>query len=78
MNDFLIHICIKMMPGVRSIAMISVRTTIYTYYLKNLSGAPCSHFRNFLLFILRKTLVDQNDVEFDFSRGQALAMFPFL
>ena len=60
------------MAGVRSIAMTSVRTDILSYSLKkNLSRAPCLPFHN-LLFILGKNFSNQNDVEFDFSRGHAL------
>ena len=64
------------MPGIQSIAMISVRTTIVT--LKNVSGAPRSPcFIIFLLFILG-IFLNQNDVEFDFWIGHALVLFIFL
>ena len=34
-------------------------------------------FVKFLLFILGKKNLNQNDVEFDFSIGHALVLFPF-
>ena len=54
--------------------MISVRTTILTSY-KKLSGAPWPPLvPTFLLFILGKKMLDQNDVEFDFRIGHALVI----
>ena len=65
------------MPGVRSTAMISVRTTIYSLPKKMGERARWGAlFVFFLLFILKKC--ESNDVEFDFSIGNALVIFPFL
>ena len=65
------------MPGVRSIAMKSIRTTILTLK-RNRSGAPLGPgFVKKLLFILGKIVLNQNDVEFDFSIGHAIVLFPF-
>ena len=50
---FLIHIRIKKMSGVRSIDMISVRSTIPTSE-KFLSRAPPPPFRNFFIIYPRK------------------------
>ena len=58
------------MPGVRNIAMKSIRTTR--------SRAPWGHlFVKFLLFVLG-IFLSQIDVEFDFSTGHALVLFSFL
>ena len=59
-----IHICIKKMPGVRSIAMKSIRTTIFlnTHFIKKWERGPLSV--EFLLFILL-IFFNQNDVEYD-------------
>ena len=66
------------MPGVRSIAMKSIRTTIVTSY-RNRNGAPHGPpFIIFLLFILGKIILNQNDVEFHLSVGHALLLFLFL
>ena len=73
-----IHICIKKMPGVGSIAMISVWTSILSSQ-KNGNGAPRrTPFIKFLLLILGKQFLNQNDVEFDFRLGHALILFAFL
>ena len=66
------------MPGVRSIAMKSIGTTILTSY-RNRSRSPVApFFLKFLLFILGKNVLNLNDVEFDFSIGHALVLFQFL
>ena len=58
--------------------MISVKTTILTS-LKKLSGAPLvPHFHNYFIIHPRKKILDQNDVQFDFSIGYVLVIFPFL
>ena len=64
------------MPGVSTLAMISVRNTILSLSKKNWAG-PANHrlVATFLLFIIGKNLLDQNDVEFDFSIGHALVIF---
>ena len=54
------------MPGVRSIAMKLIRTTILC---KEIGEGPAPLLINFLLFILGKKLLNQNDVEFDVSIG---------
>ena len=64
------------MPGVSSIAMISVRTTILTSWQK-LSCALEPNFHNFFIIHTRKKLLHQNDVEFDFSIGHGLVIFMF-
>ena len=65
------------MPGVRSIAMKSIRTTILASQ-RNGSGAPLGPlFVKFLLFILEKIILNKNNVEFNFSIGHALVLFPF-
>ena len=38
----------------------------------------CPYFRNFLLFIIEKKLLNQKDVEFDFNIGHALIFFKWL
>ena len=73
---FAVSICIKNMPGVRSIAMKSIRTTILTSK-RNRSWTPGALFVKFLLFILGKIILNQNDVKFDFCFGHALLPFPF-
>ena len=68
------------MPGVRSIAVISVKTTVLSSK-RNLSGASrplAPLFVTYLLFIIGKTLLDQNDVEYDFRIGHVLEIFRFL
>ena len=62
------------MPGVTSIAMKSIRTT-NTHFIKTGVFPFCSLFIKFLLFILEKKPLNQNDVEFDFSMGHALVLF---
>ena len=62
MNELLIHICIKKIIGVRSTAMILVRTTILTLKKKwNLDslGPSCKN-------------KNKNYVEFDFSIGSCI------
>ena len=61
------------MPGVRSIALISVRTTILPKKIELSLRVP--FFVTFLSFILGNKLLDQNVVEFDFSIGHALVIF---
>ena len=63
------------MPGVRSIAMKLVTSTNLLYSLCKRSVAL---FLTCLLFILGNFFKNQNDVEFDFSIGHALVLFPFL
>ena len=42
------------------------------------SGAPLGPlFVKFVLFILGKIVLNENNVEFDFSIGHALVLFPF-
>ena len=65
--------CIKKMPGVRSIAMISVRTTI-SLSKKMYEGLLIV---TFLLLILVNKFLDQNDVEFDFKLLLLLYLYPF-
>ena len=66
------------MPWVRSIPMISARTTLLTSW-KTLCRAPSPAFSYFfLLFILGKELLGQIDVEFYFSIGHALVIFQVL
>ena len=55
------------MPGVRSIAMTSVRTTVL-----------CSPFRNFFIIHPSKKMLGLNDVEFNFRIGYFLVSFPIL
>ena len=65
------------MPGVRSIAMKSIRTTILASE-RNGSGAPLGPlYVKFLLFILGKIVLNENNVELDFSIGHAFVLFPF-
>ena len=70
-----IKIYIKKMLGVRSIAMIYQLELLYTLP-KKLRVHPL--FIIFLLYILRKTVLNQNDVEFDCSIDHALVLFLFL
>ena len=68
------------MPGARSIA-ISVRATIlaWSHFLKKCKRGPLGPpYFFFLLFIMGKKLINQNDIEFNFSIGHACVLFPFL
>ena len=65
------------MLGVGSIAMKSIRTTILFSLHKEI-GPWGPLFLKFLLFILGNYFKNQNDAEFDFGIGHALALFPFL
>ena len=65
------------MPGIRSIAMKSIRTTILTSK-RNRSWAPRGPpFVKCLIFILGKNVFNQNDVEFDLTIGHAHVLFSF-
>ena len=65
-------------PEVRSIALISVRTSILTTP-KNLSGAPQPPlFVSFLLFTLGNNMLDKKVVKFDFRIGHVFVIFPLL
>ena len=55
------------MPGVKSIAKISVKTTVLTSLKKIEQGPPAPPFRIFfLLFTLGIQFLDQTEVEFHF------------
>ena len=60
----------EMMPGVRNIATISVRTTIL---LKKNWARPIGP----IFVTVGRKLFDQNDVEFDFRISHVLVIFPF-
>ena len=74
---FVLTICIKKMNGVRSIAMKSIRASILTL-LRNRSSAPGTPFPKIFIMHPRNFFLDRNDVEFDFSIGHDLVLFPFL
>ena len=59
------------MPGVGSIAMISVTTTIYTHFLKKnwVRPTPPPLIVTFSTFNIGNKLLNQKDVEFDFNIG---------
>ena len=65
------------MPGVRSIAVKSIRTTIqYALWKEIGAGGPLGTLcTKFLLFIVGKFFLNQNDVEFDISIGMPLYFF---
>ena len=64
------------MPGVRSFAVKSIRTTIQYSLRKEIGAGPLGTlFTKFLLFILGKNFLNQNDVEFDISIGMPLYFF---
>ena len=64
-----------MMPGVRGIAVKSIRYIHIVKKSESLKGVP---FLKILLFILGFFFLNRNDVEFDFSIGYALVLFPLL
>ena len=64
------------MPGVRSIAMKSIISTILTSKRKRSEALWEPLFVKFVLFILKKFL-NENDGEFDLSIGHDLVLFPF-
>ena len=69
---FVLTICIKKMPGVMSIAMKSIRTTLLT--LKETGVGP-PFPKTFIIHPRKKK--NQNDVEFEFSIGHAFVLFDF-
>ena len=64
------------MPGVRSIAMKSIRTTIQLYSLRKEIGAGLPVCKIFLIHPWNFFL-NQNGVEFYLSIGRALVFFLF-
>ena len=59
------------MHGKRSIAIISVKTTILNSPQK-LNWTPGTPFPYLFVFSVGKKLLDQNDVEFDFRTGNVV------
>ena len=80
MNEFLIYICIQIVLN----RWLELGVLLYQLELlftlsKIIEWCPLAPlFITFLLFFKGKELLDQNDVEFDFSIGNAFVIFPFL
>ena len=74
---FILTIYIKKMPGVRSVAMKSIRTTILTSEKKQKRPLETPFPKMFIIHP-RIFFLNKNDVEFDFSIGHALVLFPVL
>ena len=67
---------VEQRPGVRSIAMLSVRTTILTSYIEQGPYVPL--FITYLLFTIGKSMLDKNYIEFDFMNGPVHVPLSFL
>ena len=77
MNEILIQICIKKMPGVRSIAM--TYDLLYSISNKKFKVAPTPSLCNYFIIHPKKKKCNiQNDVLFDFSIGHYFVILNFL